>query len=650
MMRWRRGTRGHFLLALAVLSTGALAGVGVACATADTLVGTIPGADGGGVHPSSDASTDSSSHDVRTDRISLVPDGGADACQPQCSSDLHSVLCNGAVVQTCSADQGCGPKGCEPACQSATDNQSNVGCEFYSVDPDIITEGRGGCFAAFIANVWSEPVTVTVDRDGVAFDISGFARVVSGSGSSVAYTAPPGGQVPPGQVAILFLAQSGFQACPTGITPAYAGTDSSIDGTGFGQAFHITTSFPVAAYDIYPYGGATAQATSATMLLPTAVWDVNYVAVNAYHMSSLVELDGGEVGWPSLAMVAQADGTSITVNPTVPIVGGNGVASAEAGAPTVYTLNAGGVLQIRQPDELTGSVILANKPIGFWAGHSALNIPANAQAADSAHQQVPPVKALGSEYVAVRYRGRSVVPDPDGGIPSGAVVVDGGLEEAPPWRLLGIVDGTVLTYDPPTPPAGAPTTLNLGQLVEFNATGPFVVSSQDDNHPFYMSAHMTGGAGHYTTYLGERLDGDGDPEFVNVVPSSQYLSSYLTFTDPTYPDSELVIVRTKSSMGFEDVTLDCAGVLSGWSPVGLSGKYEYVRADLVEGDFQAQGACNNGPHSLSSTAPFGVTVWGWAESFLSDTMKGSGGYVSYAYPGGATIRAVNSVVVNPVIK
>ena len=48
------------------------------------------------------------------------------------------------------------------------------------------------------------------------------------------------------------------------------------------------------------------------------------------------------------------------------------------------------------------------------------------------HQQIPPVKALGHEYVAVRYRNRLST-----------------LDEAPPWRIVGAVDGTTLTYDPP---------------------------------------------------------------------------------------------------------------------------------------------------------------------------------------------------------
>ena len=40
--------------------------------------------------------------------------------------------------------------------------------------------------------------------------------------------------------------------------------------------------------------------------------------------------------------------------------------------------------------------------------------------------------------------------------------------------------------------AGAPATIGLGQVVEFQATGPFTITSQDSMHPFYFAAHMTG--------------------------------------------------------------------------------------------------------------------------------------------------------------
>src|ERR1043166_3714255 len=69
----------------------------------------------------------------------------------------------------------------------------------------------------------------------------------------------------------------------------------------------------------------------------------------------------------------------------------------------------------------------------------------------------------------------------------------------------GGLDGTQLTCEP-AQPAGAPSTLALGQIVQFEAPGPFTVASQDDMHPFYMSAHMTG----CETYTADQSDCRGD--------------------------------------------------------------------------------------------------------------------------------------------
>jgi hypothetical protein len=280
---------------------------------------------------------------------------------------------------------------------------------------------------------------------------------------------------------------------------------------------------------------------------------------------------------------------------------------------------------------LTGSVIQSNIPVGVWGGKTALAI--NSCCDESAHQQMLPVRALGSEYVGVRYRNRYE-----------------GVEEAPPWRVVGAVDGTVLTWEPVTP-GGAPTTINRGQVAEFASNGPFVVKSQDEGHPFYVSAHMTGAAQFdpgQQKGSNAPADGRGDAEFVNVIPSGEYMQSYVLFADPTYPETDLVVVRAKSPGGFKDVTLDCAGTLSGWQPIGASGKYEYTRVDLVRNDFEPQGKCDNGRHEMKSAGSFGVTIWGWGSASTGDTVKGFySQYVSYAYPAGASVQPINDVVVPP---
>ena len=192
-----------------------------------------------------------------------------------------------------------------------------------------------------------------------------------------------------------------------------------------------------------------------------------------------------------------------------------------------------------------------------------------------------------------------------------------GSNESVPWRLVGAVDGTALTYEPGAP-AGAPASLNQGRAAVFSSPGPFVVKSQDPAHPFYAEATMTGGgaAGNL-----------GDPEAVNIVPPQQFLDHYVFFTDPTYAETDIVVVRAIATA--KDVTLDCAtGPLSGWQPIGS--RYEYTRVDVQHGGAKV-GNCDNGRHEMKSDAPFGVTVWGFDNS------------VSYAYPAGASVKPINSV-------
>jgi hypothetical protein len=555
---------------------------------------------------------------TQDDNPFIFPDsnaGDGSGCNLHCSSDLHDVLdCNDKVVTTCPPDQGCGGSGCVSACDAAKANKSSVGCDYYSIDPDIIAEGTGACFAAYIANTWNAPVSLAITWGTQTISAAQIARKPSGNGQAITYAPLTNGQLGPGEVAILFLARYGsvLTSCPSGITPGVTTVDAATHGTALGKAFHIVADHPVVAYDIFPYGGGQSAATSATLLVPTSAWDVNYIGVNAFRKDQTVPYAQN-----FLQILASQDNTQVTIRPVAAIVGGTGVASAPANQPATYNLSAGQYLQLEQDAELTGSAILANNPVGVWGGATCLNIDVGDSACDSAHQQFFPVSALGHEYVGVRYRNR------------------GSVDETPPWRVVGAVDGTQLTYEP-SAPSGAPGALNRGQVAEFKAAGPFVIKSQDDQHPFYVSAHMTGGGD-------VSPPGRGDPEFVNVVPPAEYLASYVFFTDPTYSETNLVVVRTKGSSGFADVNLDCKGNLTGWQPLGTSGKYEYTRQDLVTGNFAKVGTCDNGRHTITSTQPFGLTVWGWGSEATSFQTT----YVSYAYPAGASVLPINTVVVNP---
>ncbi len=526
------------------------------------------------------------------------PDVG---CGRECSADLHAVIdCNGNVVEDCSGGLACDTTSytCQDACAAAEANHRSVGCDYYATQMETLTAGY--CFAAFVANTWTFPVHINVEYQGTMLDTASFTRIPSGSGQSLTYApydATAG--LPPGEVAILFLAGSQGSAPNCPVTPAKPA--AYLTGTGIGDAFHIKTDVPVVAYQINPYGGGSVAVTAGSLLLPTSVWDLNYVAVNVSPASA---------GNPSLNIVAKEDGTQVLFTPKAAVTGGTGVPAAAAGQQITINLNKGQHAQITQSAELTGSVVQSTKPVGFMAGQTCMNMPVGTSYCDHGEQMVPPVKALGSRYVGVMYRPR----------------VAG--ETATFWRIVGAVDGTNLTW---STPVGGPATINAGQEVTFETGTPFTVQSQDADHAFMLFTYMTS-----STHVSS---GYGDPDFVTSVPPEQYLSQYVFFTDPTYPETNLVVVRARGvDQQFHDVNLDCVGPLTGWTPIGVD--FEYTRQDLSTGNFAAVGNCNNGRHEIKSDAPFGLWVWGWGTPMTSTFTQN----VSYGYPGGMNVAPINDII------
>ena len=295
---------------------------------------------------------------------------------------------------------------------------------------------------------------------------------------------------------------------------------------------------------------------------------------------------------------------SIVPNKALPL--GVGVPAGPANTLSKYTLNAGEFIQWQSTGDLSGSVINSSHPIAVMGGQTYLcwnTATSPSGGCDSAHQLVPPVSALGNEYAIAPSRSRS------------------SADESMSYRIVGAVNGTTLTFDPPI--ASAPKTIGGGGVATFEARGAFIVKSQDNSHPFLI-AQIMGGASEATSL--------GDEEYVNVLPPAQFLSSYVFFTDPSYPDTHLVLVRVKGAKGFSDVEVACSGKVSGWKAMGGSGDYEFASVQLVKTG-AGIGSCSNGPQSAKSAAPFGVVVWGFAN------------YASYAYPAGGNAAGINQVIV-----
>ena len=614
-------------------------GAGVAGAFMWGFAGCGSSSDGSGFGDAPDAGGGGADGAVTGDGGGNLGDAhfGGDSGGPTsgCTTDLHGVTDgNGNVTKTCPDDQGCQAGACVPACQAAAASKGTVGCDFVVSTPDFQNSLPPPCFAAFLANNWPRPMKITVTHNGQSLDASTFGRISQPGQPETSWPAVPATGVPSGQVAVLFLssdpnAMNGPYPMTCPVPPAVnAGT--AVAGTGRGKAFHITTDTPVSAYDIHPYGGAKSFLPSAELLLPTSAWGTNYIAA----VPKNGDYQNGGFGPQWAQIVGTVDNTTVKIVPTAALPAGSGVAAGPQNVVTTYTIGAGEFIQWQNawssssnmPLEISGSVISSDHPIAFVGGNGYLCLKSSTNAntggtfggCDSGHQVIPPVSALGSEYAVAPYATRRADMQ----------------EESVLYRIVGAVDGTTLTYSPLVP---GPATLKLGQTVDFEATGAFVVKSQDANHPFYVGQMMSGG---YVT-SGSRpgasggIGGNilGDEEYVNVPAPAQYLAKYVFFTDPTYPTTNLVVTRKKTSKGFADVSVDCLGKIANWKAVGASGLYETTNVDLLR-----QGSttpCQNGGHVATSDGPFGMVVWGLD------------GFSSYAYPAGGSVAAINTVVIPP---
>lgn len=548
-------------------------------------------------------------------------DGGeASACweQRRCSRDLHQVLdgCN-TLVETCGDNLGCSKGACVAACDSAAATQGTIGCSFWTTAPDSLRDSETSCFAAFIANTWDKPVDISAELGSEPLDISkSVYRARPNGPGSLAYE-PIVGAIPPGEVGIVFLSEgdptpetTGHIACPPGVTSAHRGVLTPEHATSIYKAFHISSTVPVSAYSIFPYGGADSQIPASTLLTPSTSWDTSYLLVDAWRYPHSLSS-----GYPFVQIVAQED-TEVRLRPKVPVADGVGIAGGPKGSMLTWNLKRGEVLELSQSESLAGSALEATHPVALFGGNQCTNVPEDFTACDALHQQIPPVHQWSSTYSAVPYASRRI-PITAGDTPAAESVT---------WQLVAANDDTVLTYDP-APPVGAPLAIGAGERTFFATDKLFSVKSQDTNHPIYLAVYMSGGNQYVTL---------GDPDFVNVIPNDQFLDHYVFFVDHTYADSTLTLVRRKDASGFRDVTLDCAGVISNWQPLGTDGTTEYAWVSVTHGGLDVEtavGACSYGRHEAASDGPFALYVWGM------DT------WASYGFPAGSGSRPTSPYTV-----
>ncbi|HEX8616410.1 MAG TPA: IPTL-CTERM sorting domain-containing protein, partial [Thermoanaerobaculia bacterium] len=271
----------------------------------------------------------------------------------------------------------------------------------------------------------------------------------------------------------------------------------------------------------------------------------------------------------ALSVVATQNDTDVTITPAA------NAASRIAGEPFVLTLQQGQTYTLSASGgvDLTGSTVVADKPVVVYGGHSCGLVPdANTDFCDSLIEQMFPVSTLGTSFVTVPHAGRT----------SGYVV-----------RVLASQNDTAVSIG-----GVVVATIDAGEVYE---TSLLASASITTTRPVTVAQYAKG-------YKSDNMT--GDPHEMLILPASAFLSSYLISTAATGLDVHyLNIVAPSYAVG--TVTVDGIPIGAGFNPIAGSG-YSGTQVEVPPGD-----------HVIEAAVPIGVYVYGFQPS------------ESYGYPGGA---------------
>jgi hypothetical protein len=290
----------------------------------------------------------------------------------------------------------------------------------------------------------------------------------------------------------------------------------------------------------------------------------------------------------------------VTVASTGSVVAGGTVSATPAGGTLNLTMNSGDVVEVTSDElssttDLSGSLVQADQPVQVLAGIQCAEQPYGAPACDHLESSVLPAETLGKDYVVT-------VPTSPGGIPVGHVV-----------RFFGNVDGTVLTYSP-SRPAGCPTTLDAGQVVECTGTVTETFEVTGSSELAISSFQLGGSIVDPSDAPGTQ---QGDPSMSPMVATEQYLSDYIFLAPNDYEVSFADIVAPPGT----EITLDGQRItVTKAFPTIINAKWSVTRVELS--------GAGSGAHFLTASVPFGVQVMGY------------GAYTSYQYPAGLALAEI----------
>jgi hypothetical protein len=451
---------------------------------------------------------------------------------------------------------------CEFLCRIITQVKSSLGCEYWAVDLDnaFVPDGMGGFldaagaqFALIVSNTHPQfAARVTVD---------------TGETSMVAEA-----QVAPSSLHVFNLPRRDVH-----------GT------TKDALAYRVRSSIPIVAYQFNPLDNVGVFSNDASLLLPNTSVGKSYVV--------MTRAQDHDVLRTFITVVATRPGmTEVYVKPAARVGGGPGITAMNAGDEMRTTLAQYEVLNLETDEvgqDLTGSIIIADKEVAVFGGSQASNVPSRPSpdadvvcCADHLEMQMFSEDTWGFRYVAARFKARGAENDY--------------------WRILAKEDGTrILTL----PHQITIPMLNRGQWFEFDSPDDFEILA---DRPILVGQFMAS-SGMVDPNWRPGQPRIGDPAFSLAVAEEQWRKDYVFLVPLFYEENFVNIIKKATG----EVTLDGVKLDNrAFTPVG-QGTYQVLRLPILEGT-----------HRLSANEPVSIIVYGYSRD------------VSYAYPGGLNLEPI----------
>ena len=507
--------------------------------------------------------------------------------------------CNGPET-----GQVCTVGACVRLCELAEKWSSYIGCDYWAVDLDnayIEHEGSdamGGPYAIVISNPHASfPAAITITRydeaSGEVQDVPGepFSPDIGESDPARPFPSEP---IAAGDLRVYYLPRR------------------DVNGTSQGPlAYHVRASIPITACQFNPLENIGVKSNDGSLLLPANVLGRYYLVMSREQTYDYLR--------SFLTVIAVTPGeTEVSVDVTAPTLAGV-VPHLEPGDTVTRTLRQYDVLNIETDAaaaDLTGSVVYADKPVAVYGGGECVNVPNTEHCGadgscewaptvacerhedcfeyitgfcDHVESQLWPVEAWGKEYLCAKSFDRALEKDA--------------------WRVLASEDGTRVETLPPQ--AELPI-LNRGEWAEFLSDEHFLLVA---DKPVMVGQFLSGQDAPTPGKVSEEGDANiGDPAFIVIAPSEQFRDDYVFLAPPKYELDYVSIVAPLDTA----VRFDGAPVAhEAWQPLGDT--------DWRVARFRIE----DGTHHVDADDPVGVYVYGYDH------------HVSYGYPAGLDLRAIN---------